>query len=61
MKKKDVQIGKTYIAKVSNKLVPVKILRDAPYGFRGGWIALNTTTGREIHVKSAARLRREVS
>ena len=59
MKKKDVAIGKKYIAKVSNKLVEVQLVQENPFGL-GGWRAKNLSTGREIFVKTAARLRREV-
>ena len=59
MKKKDVQVGKVYIAKVSNTLVPVRLMNENLR--RGGWDAKNEATGRWIHVKTAARLRREVS
>src|SRR5260370_29908690 len=55
MKKRDVKIGETYLAKVSGKLVPVRITSESPYG---GWNAVNTTTGREVRIRSAARLRR---
>jgi hypothetical protein len=55
MKKSQVQVGETYIAKVSGTLTTIRILRDSPYG---GWDAVNTKTGREVRVKTAARLRR---
>ena len=55
MKKRDIEIGQTYLAKVSGKLVPVRIISESPYG---GWNAVNTTTGREVRIRSAARLRR---
>ena len=54
MKKKDVKIGCKYIAKVSGKLQTVRILRESPYG---GWDGINEETGREVRIKSAARLR----
>ncbi len=56
MKKADVIIGKTYIAKVSGKLVPVKIVAISPYG---GWIGRNERTGRVVRIRGAARLRHE--
>ena len=55
MKKRDIKIGETYLAKVSGKLVPVRITSESPHG---GWNAVNTTTGREVRIRSAARLRR---
>lgn len=56
MKKNEISIGGTYIAKVSSKLVPVRIDRESPYG---GWMATNTVTGREVRIRTAARLRKE--
>ena len=58
MKKKDVQLGGVYVAKVSGRLAPVRITRESPYG---GWEAVNVKTGRSIRVRSAARLRRPVA
>jgi len=55
MKKQDVQTGSTYIAKVSGALAKVRITGTSPYG---GWYAVNLATGRQIRVRSAARLRR---
>ena len=54
MKKADITIGKTYTAKVSDKVVPVRIEREHP---SGGWDATNTVTGKTIRIKSAQRLR----
>jgi hypothetical protein len=58
MKKRDITIGETYLAKVSGKLVPVRITSESPHG---GWNAVNTTTGREVRIRSAARLRRPLN
>jgi hypothetical protein len=55
MKKSDIQIGGQYVAKVSGKLTTVKILNESPYG---GWDGRNTVTGREVRIRSAAKLRR---
>jgi len=55
MKRQDVQIGSTYIAKVSGVLAKVRITAESPYG---GWRGKNLATGREIRIRSAARLRR---
>lgn len=52
--KKDVEIGARYVAKVSGNLVTVQITREHD---RGGWIAMNLFTGREVRIKSAAKLR----
>ena len=57
MKKAQVEINKVYVAKVSGKLTQVRLLRKSRYG---GWGATNLTTGRQIRIKSAAKLRYEV-
>jgi len=57
MKKADVQIGNTYIAKVSNQLVPVRLDCESIFG---GWSATNMKTGRQVRIKTAAKLRRQV-
>lgn len=57
MKRKQVTLGHTYAAKVSGKVVPVRIDRESPYG---GWDGTNTVTGREVRIKTAARLRYEI-
>jgi len=58
MKKADVEIGSTYIVKVSGVLAKVRITGESPYG---GWNGRNLATGREVRIRSAARLRRPVS
>ena len=55
MLKKQVQVGATYEAKISGRLVPVRLLRESPLG---GWSATNLATGRSVRIKSAAKLRR---
>ena len=55
MKKIDVTLGAIYIVKVSGHLVPVKLEAVSPYG---GWIGRNQVTGREIRIRTAAKLRR---
>ena len=54
MTKKEVKIGSVYTAKVTNKLVQVRI--DAE-NRQGGWDATNLTTNKKVHIKSPARLR----
>ncbi len=56
MKKNDVKIGQTYMAKVTNNEVPVRIDAENPHG---GWDAKNVATGRKVRIKSAQRLRRK--
>jgi hypothetical protein len=58
MKKEDVHIGGRYTAKVTNKLVTVEILSESRFG---GWDAKNLATGKQVRIKSAAKLRREVT
>ena len=57
MTKSNVQIGTTYIVKVSDKLAKVRLTREHD---RGGWYGTNLATGREIRIRTAARLRSEV-
>ena len=57
MKKADVRLGGVYLAKVSGRLTRVRLDRESPYG---GWKATNLATGREVDVRTAARLRKEV-
>ncbi|HOI56351.1 MAG TPA: winged helix-turn-helix domain-containing protein [Phycisphaerae bacterium] len=54
MKKNVVKIGGTYAAKVSGKVVPVRIESTNPHG---GWDGVNRITGKKVHIKSPQRLR----
>lgn len=54
MKNFEVAIGNVYLAKVSNRLVPVRIDATNP---RGGWDATNLATNKKVRIKSAQRLR----
>ena len=54
MQKNDVIVGGTYTAKVSDRLVSVRI--DSAHS-KQDWNATNTATGKRIHIKSAQRLR----
>lgn len=58
MKKDDVKIGNVYTARVTDKLVPVRI--DAA-NRHGGWDATNLATGKKIRIKSPQRLREEAT
>jgi len=58
MRKAEIKIGGRYDAKVSGKIVPVRILSESMYG---GWHAVNENTGRDVRIKSAQRLRRETA
>ncbi|GIK15670.1 MAG: hypothetical protein BroJett003_06340 [Planctomycetota bacterium] len=57
MKKDEVKIGGVYTAKVSDRIVQVRIDSTNSHG---GWNATNTATGKRIRIKSAQRLRRAV-
>ena len=54
MKKNEVKVGSAYLAKVSDKVVPVRITGTSGHG---GWDAVNEATGKKVHIKSAQRLR----
>jgi hypothetical protein len=57
MQKNEVKLGGVYTAKVTNKLVQVRIDAESRYG---GWDATNMTTGKKVRIKSAQRLRAAV-
>lgn len=54
MKKADIVVGQTYIVKVSGRLTSVALESISPYG---GWNGRNTRTGREVRIRTAAKLR----
>ena len=56
MQKQNIKVGSTYIVKVSGTLARVRITREHA---RGGWYGTNLATGREIRIRTAARLRSE--
>lgn len=56
MQKHMIKVGSTYIVKVSGTLAKVRLTREHD---RGGWYGINLATGREIRVRTAARLRSE--
>jgi hypothetical protein len=58
MHAKDVIIGATYQAKVSNVVTTIKIDNKSRFG---GWDATNLATGRVVRIKTAQRLRKLVS
>jgi len=58
MKKDEVKVGGVYAAKVSDKLVPVRLESENPHG---GWNATNLKTGKSVRIKSAQRLREAVT
>ncbi len=54
MKKNEIKIGSTYTAKITNRIVPVRIDATNPHG---GWDATNLVTKKKVRIKSAAKLR----
>ena len=56
MKKDDVKIGGVYAAKVTDKVVPVRIDAESPHG---GWEGTNLATKKKVRIKSPRRLRGE--
>ena len=55
MKKDEVEVGKTYAAKISGEVVPVRIEKEHPR--LKGWVATNEKTDEEVHIVSAQKLR----
>ncbi len=58
MKKQQVQIGQLYAAKITNKVVPVRITAEHK---DGGWVGVNTQTNREVRIKTAQKLRNKIA
>jgi|DewCreStandDraft_2_1066082.scaffolds.fasta_scaffold15377_2 hypothetical protein len=54
MKKDEIKVGGTYLAKVSDRVVPVRIDAENTHG---GWDATNLLTDKKVRIKSAQRLR----
>lgn len=57
MKVSEVQIGKTYTARITDRVVPVRLEAEHP---SGGWRATNLATNKQVRIKSATKLREEV-
>ena len=57
MKKSEVKVGGVYTAKVTNKVVEVRIDGESRHG---GWDATNLATGKKVRIQSPQRLRAEV-
>jgi hypothetical protein len=54
MKKAEIEIGETYLIKVTGKVCKVKITGENRHG---GWDGINTETKRCVRIKSAQRVR----
>lgn len=69
MKAQDIQVGKTYRAKVNNRIVTVRVDRISTVGMRSGgslrdratYHVTNLSTGRKTTFRSATKFREEVS
>ena len=57
MKKADIEIGKTYAARISGSIIPVRILRESRFG---GWDGRHARTDRQVRIKTAGKLRWEI-
>ncbi len=57
MKKNEVKVGGVYTAKVTNKVVQVRIDAESRHG---GWDATNLATGKKVRIQSPQRLRAAV-
>lgn len=65
MKLKDIEVGGRYRAKVSGRLTTVRVLdlkESSTFGgrYRTTIVAVNESTGRQISIRSAQRLRSRV-
>lgn len=58
MTKSEVKIGRYYATKISGKMTIVKIEAASSHG---GWTGRNIFTNRRIRIKSAAKLRGDVT
>lgn len=58
MKRRDVELGGHYVARISGRMAVVRLDRESPHG---GWDATNVVTGRSVWIRSAAKLRRPSS
>jgi hypothetical protein len=54
VKRDDVVLGQVYAVKVSGRIQPVRLVSESPYG---GWVGKNEATGRQIRIRTAAKLR----
>jgi hypothetical protein len=54
MTKRDVVLGHVYAVKVSGRIQQVRLVAESPHG---GWVGRNLQTGREVRIRSAARIR----
>jgi hypothetical protein len=57
MRQQDIRIGGVYTAKITDKVVPVRIDAENPHG---GWDGTNLETKKRVRIKSPRKLRREV-
>lgn len=55
MKKNQVELKQIYIVKVSGAETKVRLDAESPHG---GWVGTNLATGRQVRIRTAAKLRR---
>lgn len=58
MRKNEVMLGQTYIVKVSGTETKVRLDAASPFG---GWVGTNLSTGRQVRIRTAAKLRRRAA
>jgi len=58
IRKRDVRVGSTYAVKVGAQVVEVRLDAESRLG---GWVGTNLVTGRQVRIKSAAKLRRVIN
>ena len=58
MRKSEIELGQTYLVKVSGKLAPVQIHHESSLG---GWAAVNLRTKRAIRIRSGLRIRHKLT
>jgi hypothetical protein len=54
MRKNEIELGNTYLAKISGTLTIVRIDHEH---YAGGWTGTNLATGREVRIRTAGKLR----
>lgn len=57
MKKAEIKIGEIYLVKVSEKIVKVRVDSLDKWC---GWLGTNLATGREVRMRTAAKMRATV-
>ena len=58
MKKSEITLGAFYQAKISGRLTVIQLDYESEYG---GWYGTNLATSKQVRIRSAAKLRKQVS